>query len=275
MICLSLAGFLGGCGDEDDDGPPTPAVTGPIDEKGSDLFVLRGPASVSDGRIEIEADVVEWFNDRPKHQAGVAKAEELVSSWESFGFEAEPPNAALSGEETDAEVELTKPEATSNGVSFAYEPIRGDVASEDGSMSVFIDSSEWDTDMHVYVNAQWNEICPGSEQFAELRDPVILTAPHDWSTAPPNEWVIPNGASGVAEQIFTAASSNGSTNFKVQYTLVCGDTDYRNTVVFQGSVPDNLFDSDSFSCSVDGGLACKHSEGGGYHVTANAELYNP
>lgn len=273
-LCCLVA-LLPGCGgdsESEDAATASPPVTGPLEDKGSDLFVLRGPSAAEGGRIEIETDVVEWFSDRPRRQAGVSEAAELVQNWQEYGFDAEPPNAALAGEGTDAEVELTEPEATPAGISFAYEVLRGRVATADEAISVFVDSSEWETDMHVYVSGYWDEICPGDEQLAELRDPVIVTAPHNWSVAPPNDFDIPNGANG--EQIFNAASSSGSTNFEVQYTLVCGDDDYFATVTFKGSVPDNL-NSDSFSCSVTNGLGCKHSEGGGYHVTANAQLYNP
>src|SRR5215208_2603790 len=84
-----------------------PAITGEPPEKATLLFVVRGPASASDGRIEVQTEVVEWFTDTPQHRAGVAGAAEFGEAWSKRQGDSAPPNAALAGEETDAAVELT------------------------------------------------------------------------------------------------------------------------------------------------------------------------
>jgi hypothetical protein len=283
VVLLATALLVGCGGDDDSDGAPEPAVTGPLDEKSSDLFVLRGSSSASGGRIEITTDVVEWFTDRPKRKAGVANADELIENWEDYGFTTDPPNAALAGEQTDAEVELTKPKATSDGLSFAYKPLRGTVSSEDESMSVFIDSSEWKTDMHVYVKAGgtssygpgWCSSGPSTDYKTVLTNPQISSAPANWSYYPTDSLTLTTAD----QEIFTAASKSGTTSFTVTYDVKCSDGGRVGQVEFTGKVPDNL-NPDSFSCSSQNIVAanpsqnfkCSGSEGGGYHVDAYATL---
>jgi hypothetical protein len=276
--CLALL-LLGACGEEEDpEAIDQPPVTGPLDRGGSDLFVLRGPAVAADGRIEVQSDVVEWFSDRPKRKAGVAAADELVQNWEPYGFATVPPNAALAGSETDAEVELTKPRVTADGLSFAYKPLRGEVAADEEALSIFIDSSEYATDMHVYVaygydtTQNTNGWCSASEGVA-LANPTINTAPGTWSYYPVEDITLTESG----QEVFTAASKSGSTKFSVTYDVYCVDGSNRTsagTVKLNGSVPDSP-SPDSFSC--DGAadnpvFYCNASSISGYHVKAHATL---
>jgi hypothetical protein len=118
-----------------------PAITGEPPEKATLLFVVRGPASASDGRIEVQTEVVEWFTDTPQHRAGVAGAAEFGEAWSKRQGDSAPPNAALAGEETDAAVELTDIERIPGGLAFDYKLLRGEVPSEDENTSVFIDDT--------------------------------------------------------------------------------------------------------------------------------------
>jgi hypothetical protein len=276
VACLAVS--LGGCGiggdsDTDGGGPEAPAVTGSLPEKGSDLFVLRGPVSVTDQRMQIDADVVEWFTDRPRRKAGVAAIGELAEAWKGFAFDAAPPNAALAGDEIDAEVELMDPEVTSEGLSFAFKPIRGDVgAGEDRDVSVFIDSSEWTTDMHVYVQNESPDGFPCGGMT--LANPDIVTAPSSWSVPPPATYSVPTG--GYGSELFNAASKSGGTSFEVVYDIECDGGTYSGKATFKGKVPDSLSEN-SFSCFTSDtstasprGCELDGDNPSGYHTTAKA-----
>lgn len=285
-----LAVLLPGCGEGSDasgSSDASPGITGSLPIQADLLFVLRGPATIADGRIEVDTDAVEWFTERPARRAGVANVAELVEEWKTFGFTQDPPNAALSGEESDGTVVLTKPELTSAGVSFAFRPLHGEANDgEDERLSVFVDGSEWKTDMHVYVKVVkdpetgrvgW---CGGSEQTV-LDDPVINTAPENWSYAPVGSITL----SGSNQEIFTAASKSGNTNFSVTYDVECqGGNGLApvGQVRFKGKVPDNL-NPDEFSCDPANLVPSSHSEhlfcaggsGTGYHVDTYTTLeYN-
>jgi hypothetical protein len=285
LAVAAAAVILSGCGESKSSAEGSP-VTGPLPEKGSDLFVVRGDATVSGNRIEIKTDRVEWFSDRPKRRAGVAQVDELAKQWQTYGFGGVPPNAALSGNDVDAEAVLTDPKTTDEGISFAFKPIRGDVGDGDlGQASVFVDSSAYDTDMHVYVKTSDDGWC--TQQFQNyLEDPVILTAPGTWAIAPPQQIEV----DGNGEQVFVAASVSGSTHFSVRYTVAChddqGDDVQIGDITLAGSVPDSL-SSNSFSCSTsnftsdlfDTGIntpgdyyLCGGGPGSGYHVSSEATL---
>ena len=185
-LCLALA--LVGCssgsqGDGADRGPPRSAISGPLPAKGDLLFVMRGPATVKKAkggptprtrpaqttgqerdpqadarragvhdRIEVKAETVEWFTDRPERKAGIAAAHALVDNWKGYGFDERPPNAAVVGPGTDAVVELRRPQKTTDGIAFETVGIRGELPPrQEAQLSLFIDSSEWETDMHVYA----------------------------------------------------------------------------------------------------------------------------
>jgi hypothetical protein len=278
LIAAAAALVLSGCGDSGSDRQGSP-VTGPLPEKGGDLFVLRGEASVSGQRIEIKTDRVEWFTDRPKRQAGAAKVDELAKDWTAFGFGTLPPNAALSGDDVDADVVLTDPKTTDDGISFAFKPIRGGISGDLGPASVFVDSSEYYTDMHVYV---FDSFCGAGDGDPTLANPDVIEGPGVWATPPPQTFTvqqhvdISEDAYASENQLFVAASDSGSTHFEVAYELLCGGQT-RGEVTFKGSVPDDIFDSDSFSCSLSGtynGVGCSGDENGGYHVSATAGFSN-
>jgi hypothetical protein len=273
LAVAAAAVILSGCGESKSSAEGAP-VTGPLPEKGSDLFVLRGDATVSGNRIEIKTDRVEWFTDRPKRRAGAAAVDELAKNWTAYGFSRLPPNAALSGNDVDADVVLSDPKATDDGIEFAFKPIRGRVSGELGQVSVFVDSSEYNTDMHVYVDGSF---CFAGNGSPSLANPDVIEGPGVWAVPPPQTFTVQQVFNEdelytSENQLFVAASDSGSTHFEVAYELLCsGETE--GEVTFKGSVPDDVFDSDSFSCSLSGtynGVACSGSEGGGYHVTALA-----
>jgi hypothetical protein len=151
-------------------------------------------------------------------------------------------------------------------------------------VSIFLDSSDWKTDMHVYVRTDTDPNtgrvgwCSESGKTV-VSDPQINSAPANWSYYPTDSATI----TGSYQEIFTAASKSGTTSFSVTYDVKCQDDDGGLTdvgqVKFSGKVPDNL-NSDEFKCEAETVAsasgeetpACKSSEGGGYHVDAHADL---
>ena len=70
------------------------------------------------------ATALVWFSDRPKRLAGHTTLPALVRSWARFGFDKDPPNAALllrgrtSGPARQHVVELTRPRVRGAIVTF-------------------------------------------------------------------------------------------------------------------------------------------------------------
>lgn len=103
------------------------------------LVVLRGPATIDGARLDIEPELVEWFTDRPVHDAGDMTADQLADLW-SRQLEASPPNAAITGDQANAVVTLTSFSTPGDAVSFDYEIITGELNDGDiGVISIFID----------------------------------------------------------------------------------------------------------------------------------------
>jgi hypothetical protein len=218
-------------------------------------------------RIEVEADTVEWFTDRPQRRAGIAAAHALVENWKGYGFDERPPNAAVAGPGTDAVVELRRPQKTRDGISFETVGIRGELPlKKDTELSLFIDSSEWETDMHVYP---YGSFCAENET-STLTNPQIIAAPKNWSSQPQASLDVV-WAENEATQLFNAASTTGTTSFEVEYSAEC-DGQNVGSVTFKGKVPDSS-SPDSFSCTENiSGAKCAGTEGGGYHVQASAQF---
>ena len=73
----------------------------------------------------------------------MATAHALVDNWNGYGFEEQPPNAAVAGPGTDAVVELRRPQKTPDGVAFESVAIRGELPPKKGEqLSLFIDTGE-------------------------------------------------------------------------------------------------------------------------------------
>ena len=314
LAAICLAGALTGCGggsqpEDNTAGPPRSAISGPLPDKGNLLFVMRGSANVIEDerrpradtraakrtvakrdpkadarlaglhdRIELKADAVEWFTDRPQRKAGIAAAHEFVDRWKGYGFDEQPPNAAVTGPGTDAVVELRKPQKTPDGAAFEAVGIRGELPpKQHENLSLFIDSSEWKTDQHVYMsNLHFcQEYKPEGDGSLILTNPQIITAPHNWSVAPPQSFTVPDNLQDY--QVFNAASTSGTTSYEVKYDVSCDgystNTYPQGEVTLKGKVPDS-WSSNSFSCSTADMPhgQCGTSYGGGYHASAYAQL---
>jgi hypothetical protein len=105
----------------------------PPDDEPS-LFVVRAPARHDDGVLTVRTKKLEWFTDRPNRDAGRLTAKELADHWGGWGFEGDPPNAAVLGDGVDVIGELSKPRVRGGRLRFDFQPIRGKV--ENGSLGV-------------------------------------------------------------------------------------------------------------------------------------------
>lgn len=264
---LPLALVLASCGGGNDEGE----AHAPLPEQAGLVFVIDGDTDLADGRITLDSDSVEWFTDRPKRRAGVGGSDELVSNWEDYGFETDPPNAALSGD-GEAVLELSDPrsEDDGDGVSFAYRVISGEPAGSDDAV-MFIDSSGYDTDMHVNVVGAY---CSGGNPQT-LENPTVVKSPGQWATPPPETFSV---STDNPAEVFVAADKSGSTNFEVTYEMHCGagnSDESLGTITLKGSVPDDIFESNSFSCSLDydyNGPKCSGGHTSGFHVQGIATI---
>lgn len=170
-------------------------VTGPLPSDGNLLFVLRGPATITGDVIEIDAETVEWFTDRPQRQAGTGPLQDLIENWSAYGFADDPPNAALTGAGIDAVVVLTDPRTTSGGVAFAFSTLTGELQpGQAETVSVFIDSSANRCYIDVHNNTLYGW---GRDADSELKP-----AARFWSEgAPgggPDTTIAPGGSIGSA-----------------------------------------------------------------------------
>jgi hypothetical protein len=117
---------------------PTAAKAPPEDDP--TLFVLRGEASVASGDLTIHDKKTEWLTDRPARDAGFLTPKQLDQGWDRWGFDDDPPNAAITGDGVDVVVELTNPRVRDGALQFDTEPVRGKLPSGDlGDVSVFVD----------------------------------------------------------------------------------------------------------------------------------------
>ena len=106
---------------------------------------------------------------------------------------------------------------------------------------------------------------------AVLSNPQIITAPHNWSVAPPQSFTVPDNLNEY--QVFNAASTSGTTSYEVKYDVSCAKGQV-GTIDLKGKVPDSYTSSNSFSCNaaVTRG-ECNGSAGTGFHAQGNAQLW--
>src|SRR5262249_7264316 len=128
---LAAASLLAACGGDDGADDAHPKAKGSLPTEGALLFIVRGPTDASNGRMEIDTDVVEWFIDRRDRRAGAAGIGDLVDGWDSLGFDKDPPNAAVSGTDEFTTVELSDPRLNGDRVSFAFRLLKGKLGSGD------------------------------------------------------------------------------------------------------------------------------------------------
>lgn len=154
-ICAALLAaavlLVVGCGgDSGEEGKsstaePSAGKLAALPATGDLLFVVRGPATVSRGRLTVDTETVDWFTQRPQRRAGVASVSELAKGWGSYGFADDPPNVALAGPNLDTVVELSDPELTGDGIAFDFKALRGELAPSDGEeleeLTLFIDDA--------------------------------------------------------------------------------------------------------------------------------------
>ena len=109
-------------------------------EETSVLYVVRGQATVQDNTLAVKPILVEWFTNRPAHEAGRMTAAKLVDIWDrEFGYS--HPNAAVIGDQADAVVVLDKLSMADDKMLFEVEEIiSGNLSTGSiGTVSLFID----------------------------------------------------------------------------------------------------------------------------------------
>jgi len=126
--------------------PSGPQASGTADQVEL-LFVQNGTAGRYDGRTLTLQGVgpTIFFSDRPQRIAGQIHTTEFISHWDkgSDNFEQNPPNGTLSifGDKDiqSVVVELTKPNAKGNTLSYKVRILKGQLPSSFRESSLFID----------------------------------------------------------------------------------------------------------------------------------------
>ncbi len=107
------------------------------------LIVARGEVLVENNTLKIDPELLEWFSDRPQHQAGKMKINELVSMWDA-AYKSSPPNAAIVSDDVDAVVVLDDISVDGDTINFKYELTSGNLT--EGALkkvSIFIDGANY------------------------------------------------------------------------------------------------------------------------------------
>lgn len=127
---------------------PSTAQENAAGEASEYLLVLNAKSVVTqDGALTvIGSPAVTYFSDRPVRTAGHMTLQSFVDQWDSFGFDADPPNAALAtlGDRQGVTVvELHHVELDGDKLRFGYRVIEGDEPSGDlGPASLFVDVAD-------------------------------------------------------------------------------------------------------------------------------------
>jgi hypothetical protein len=286
LLGLSLSLLLGGCGDSPSEPSEDSAASlGTLPSSGELLFVIDGPVELTEGRVSIEDETLEWFTDRPRRQAGQAAVADLVSNWSSYGFDKSAPNAALSATDSEDVISLSDPRLEDDGASFAYTQISGDPPADGESVGLFIDSSNpYRTSMRVYIHA--SDYCNTDRRSGGTttvyKNPQVINAPNSWIHEPIPSATFPDPTfEGDPIELFNAAAKKGSVSFDVRYDVHCiteEGNDYGTAaqMYFRGSVGDTFNRANRFTCGYVWGnepygrYQCKDTVDSGYHVDADA-----
>jgi hypothetical protein len=96
------------------------------------FFVIEAAGATADGQT-IQLSGVQpratGFTDRPRRETARFPVQRVVEQWDGLGFTQDPPNAAISWFDGEAEqtaiVELSQPQAVGDSVSFDYRILEG------------------------------------------------------------------------------------------------------------------------------------------------------
>jgi hypothetical protein len=116
------------------------------------LYVQNaGSMTLSDGRLTMKnvSAVTLFFSDRPQRIAGQMRTQTFVKHWGkgANSFKANPPNATVSvfqdaAKITDAIIEISEPRFDGTNLSYKAKVLLGELPSDGGELSIFIDSGD-------------------------------------------------------------------------------------------------------------------------------------
>ncbi len=117
------------------------------------LYVVHGETSVQNNSLSIAPEHIHWFTDKPVRKAGKMSADNLVDLWNK-DFKASPPNAAITGSDVNAVVEIDQATFNNGKINFEYGVIYGELPNGDlGTASVFIDLATGnDVGQQIYIH---------------------------------------------------------------------------------------------------------------------------
>jgi hypothetical protein len=237
---ITVLSVLAGCGSGDDNGSGNDATTAA--SPGGDLFTqnthtgslkpVQGQNDVFTLTLDQPSPDVTVFTDRPVRSASTQPVEGFVDSWDSRGFNDDPPNAALvldqQPDNADTAVfELSHPkfDQRSGAVTYVAKHVNGGTSSlpsdehidpppSFGDAHLFIDPSGGG-DVHAMA-VDVNGAPQGAHTAVNFNSPwSIVVGPGEQGTS----WVVgPNPGGGFATDTGVNLTSSGG----VQFTLEGG-----------------------------------------------------
>lgn len=142
------------------------------------MFVQSGGSVTYSGeelRLKNASPTTVFFTDRPKRAAGHMPTDAFLNHWKTGAnsFQNDPPNATLSvfgsdGNVSQAVIELTSPRMESQDLVYNAKVLEGNIPSQGGEASLFIDSS--DGGCGVEDTQFSGEPCWAQEAFQKPRD---------------------------------------------------------------------------------------------------------
>jgi hypothetical protein len=156
------------------------------------LFVVQGRSARAERHgkawtvsVKVPNEKVVWFTDRPLRRSSHMPVRKFVRSWKSYGFDQDPPNAALAGtrgtKDHDIPVELRKPawNASRKELSFSVTPLQKgtQIPRTLDDVSLFVDDAQDTIQLNLtnltQVGLQIQSAAPDISTWTSAQSPTI------------------------------------------------------------------------------------------------------
>lgn len=152
------------------------AASAQNNEKPRFLYVQNaGSMTLRDGILTLTnvAPLTLFFSDRPERIAGHMRTASFIKNWDkgTNSFKQTPPNATVAVFQDptkiiDAVLEISEPQLDGNKLSYKVKVLLGDLPTDGGELSLFIDSSDAACDVDTSYDG---EPCWAQKAFNDPR----------------------------------------------------------------------------------------------------------